>query len=122
MLITIQLWVPLELPQKAHFETEFIYSYGANFDTYKFALPNPWPGPVPNKDDGVHWDVKEGIGSGPILLKKTNFIQGNPERFDYTSMINFRHPRSAICIDMLNNLYFVAIDGRYSESDGLTMP
>jgi exopolysaccharide biosynthesis protein len=37
-------------------------------------------------------------------------------------MIDFRHPRSAVCIDMNNNLYFVAIDGRYAESDGMTMP
>lgn len=37
-------------------------------------------------------------------------------------MIDFRHPRSAICIDSTNNLYFVAIDGRYDGSDGLKMP
>lgn len=37
-------------------------------------------------------------------------------------MINFRHPRSAICIDSVNHLYFVAIDGRYPGSDGLKMP
>ena len=32
-----------------------------------------------------------------------------------------RHPRSAICVDSLNNLYFVAIDGRSIDSDGLFM-
>lgn len=37
-------------------------------------------------------------------------------------MINFRHPRSAICVDRSNNLYLVALDGRYSGSDGLKMP
>lgn len=37
-------------------------------------------------------------------------------------MINFRHPRSAVCTDIYNNLYFVVIDGRYDGSDGLTMP
>lgn len=36
-------------------------------------------------------------------------------------MINTRHPRSAICVDDLNRLYFVAIDGRYAGSDGLYM-
>ena len=36
-------------------------------------------------------------------------------------MINTRHPRSAICIDMNNQLYFVAIDGRYDGSDGMKM-
>lgn len=36
-------------------------------------------------------------------------------------MINHRHPRSAICTDTLNNLYFVAIDGREGASDGLYM-
>ena len=37
-------------------------------------------------------------------------------------MINFRHPRSAICTDMNNNLYFVVVDDRYPGSSGLTMP
>lgn len=36
-------------------------------------------------------------------------------------MIKARHPRSAICIDVLNRLYFVAIDGRYDHSAGLEM-
>lgn len=37
-------------------------------------------------------------------------------------MIDFRHPRSAICVDISNNLYFVAIDGRYNDSDGMKIP
>lgn len=37
-------------------------------------------------------------------------------------MIDFKHPRSAICIDRERNLYFVAIDGRYAGSAGLKMP
>ncbi len=36
-------------------------------------------------------------------------------------MIDTRHPRSAIGMDENNRLYFVAIDGRYSGSDGLYM-
>jgi exopolysaccharide biosynthesis protein len=36
-------------------------------------------------------------------------------------MLNTRHPRSAICVDRLNNLYLVAIDGRYDGSDGMFM-
>lgn len=36
-------------------------------------------------------------------------------------MLNTRHPRSAVCIDNYNNLYLVAIDGRYEGSDGLFM-
>jgi exopolysaccharide biosynthesis protein len=36
-------------------------------------------------------------------------------------MLNTRHPRSAICVDNLNRVLFVAIDGRYSLSDGLFM-
>ena len=43
------------------------------------------------------------------------------ENFGETSMINTRHPRSAICMDENNYLYFVAIDGRYPGSDGLYM-
>lgn len=37
------------------------------------------------------------------------------------NMINFRHPRSAICYDEYNRLLFVAIDGRYAGSAGLMM-
>ena len=51
------------------FETEYVYSYGANHTTFKFDYPNSFPGPEPNPDDGKHWDVKEGIGAGPILVK-----------------------------------------------------
>ena len=36
-------------------------------------------------------------------------------------MLNTRHPRSAICVDNFNNLYLVAIDGRYDGSNGLFM-
>ena len=37
-----------------------------------------------------------------------------------TYIINFRHPRSAICYDEFNRLLFVAIDGRYPGSAGVT--
>ena len=40
------------------FETQYIYSYDSNYDTYKFDLPNHYPGPPPSKDAGVHWNVK----------------------------------------------------------------
>ena len=80
------------------------------------------PGPEPNKDEGVKWDVKEGIGAGPVLVKNSQIITGNPENFDYKGMIDFRHPRSAVCMDGQQRLYFVAIDGRYDGSGGLKMP
>ena len=37
-------------------------------------------------------------------------------------MIDFRHPRSAVCMDSQQRLYFVAMDGRYPGSGGLKMP
>jgi len=84
-------------------------------------VPNPYPGPAPLKSSGKPWIVKEGIGAGPILLKSTFIMKGNLENFSIKNMIDMRHPRSAICIDTANHLYFVAVDGRYSGSDGLTM-
>ena len=57
------------LTKNGIFQTEFVYSYGQNLETYKFKYPNHVPGPVINKDEGVIWNVKEGIGAGPILLK-----------------------------------------------------
>lgn len=74
-----------------------------------------------NRDEGTLWNVKEGIGAGPILVKNHSIISGNVEHFSAAYMIDTRHPRSAICVDMNNHLYFVAIDGRYSESDGMKM-
>jgi exopolysaccharide biosynthesis protein len=55
-------------------------------------------------------------------VKNRKSINENVENFNYDNMIDFRHPRSAICVDISNNLYFVAIDGRYSDSDGMKMP
>lgn len=37
---------------------EYIYSYGADFTTYKFQYPNVLPGPVINPDEGRLWNVK----------------------------------------------------------------
>ena len=78
------------------------------------------PGPAKDKDQGVHWDVKEGIGAGPILVKNYSVINNNVENFG-DGMINVRHPRSAICITKFNQLLLVAIDGRYDLSEGLYM-
>lgn len=103
------------------FETEYIYSFDATLDTYKYRTANPCPGPAPAKSSGTHWEVIEGIGAGPILVVNHQMITANVENFGEASMINTRHPRSAICIDDRNRLYFVAIDGRYAGSDGLYM-
>ena len=59
------------------FQTEYIYSYGTNLETYKFQVPNPYPGPPPEKASGRPWIIREGIGAGPILLKSTFIIKGN---------------------------------------------
>ena len=53
------------------------------------------------------------------MVKNWTVIDGNPEHFGESSMVEERHPRSAICIDALNNLFLVAIDGRYEESEGM---
>lgn len=55
-------------------------------------------------------------------MKESEIIRNNVEKFNMDNMINFRHPRSAICTDMNNNLYFVVVDGRYPGSSGLTIP
>lgn len=51
------------------FETEYVYSFGEKLETYKYRYPNQCPGPEPQRDAGEKWDVKEGIGAGPILVK-----------------------------------------------------
>ena len=104
------------------FSAEWIESYDPNFETYRFKSPNPVPGPAANKNNGELWNVEEGIGAGPVLVKNGYVVDGNPENFNMNNMINFRHPRSAICIDIHNRLLLVAIDGRYDGSDGVTMP
>lgn len=104
------------------FSAEWVESYDPNFETYRFKAPNPVPGPVAKKTNGELWNVSEGIGAGPILVKNGFVVSGNVENFNMNSMVNFRHPRSAICIDIHGRLLFVAIDGRYDGSDGATMP
>ena len=59
------------------FETQYVYSYGTELNTFKFKYPNLFPGPIISPDEGVHWDVKEGIGAGPILVKNYSVITNN---------------------------------------------
>lgn len=59
------------------FESEYIYSYDPNLETYKFRTPNPFPGPAPAKSSGAKWDVIEGIGAGPILVINHKMITAN---------------------------------------------
>lgn len=65
------------LTQNGKFSAEYIYSYGSDLKTYNFSHPNPIPGPVINRDEGTLWNVKEGIGAGPILVKNHSIITGN---------------------------------------------
>lgn len=104
------------------FMAEYVFTYDPISESYKFRVPNPVPGPAPDKSKGQVWKIKEAIGAGPILVKNGYVVSGNVENFNYNNMVNFRHPRSAICIDNEGRLLFVAIDGRYDGSDGATMP
>jgi len=45
--------------------------------TYKFPIPNPFPGPAITPDQGSQWNVKEGIGAGPILIKRNTIVKGD---------------------------------------------
>lgn len=65
------------LSANSKFTAEYIYSYGADLKTYSFRYPNPLPGPQPNPDEGQLWNVKEGIGAGPILVKNNSIINAN---------------------------------------------
>lgn len=51
------------------FSIDWVYSFGSNFETYAYPAPNPYPGPAPTKTNGKYWDVLEGMGAGPILVK-----------------------------------------------------
>lgn len=105
-----------------NFSAEWVYSYDPNMTTYRFKNPNPVPGPAAKKSAGELWGVEEGIGAGPILLKSGFVVNSNVENFNMNEFVNFRHPRSAICVDINNKLLLLAIDGRYDGSDGVTLP
>jgi len=106
--------------QNGKFDIEWVYSFDNRFDTYVYPKPNPYPGPAPIQGAGKLWLIKEGIGAGPILVKNTTLIKGNPENFNVNNMVYTRHPRSGVCYDHAGRLLLVAIDGRYSGSAGLT--
>jgi hypothetical protein len=55
--------------QNGTFDIEWVYSFDSTFETYAYPAPNPFPGPVPTKNTGKYWSIKEGIGAGPILVK-----------------------------------------------------
>ena len=54
------------------------------------------------------------------MIKNNTLIKGNPEHFSVNNMVYTRHPRSGVCYDRAGRLLLVAIDGRYSGSEGLT--
>ncbi len=106
--------------QNGTFDAEWVYSFDTNHETYAYPRPNTYPGPAPLQSNGKYWNVKEGIGAGPILVKNGILIKGNPEHFNVNNMVYTRHPRSGICYDHAGRLLLVAIDGRYTGSAGLT--
>lgn len=62
------------------------------------------------------------LGGGPLLLANGN-IQTNPDGFNPTSFVNFRHPRTAIGTRKDGTLVLVTVDGRQpKKSVGMTIP
>jgi exopolysaccharide biosynthesis protein len=62
------------------------------------------------------------INGGPTLLVKGH-VQTDPEGFNPTSFVNFRHPRTAIGTRKDGTLALVTVDGRQPrKSVGMTIP
>ncbi len=62
------------------------------------------------------------LGGGPILLVNGQ-TQTNPDGFNPTSFVNFRHPRTAIGTRKDGALVLVTVDGRQpKKSVGMTIP
>ena len=107
--------------QNGQFSVDWIYT--VNGKTY--AYPNPannqsgsTPLPQPSAsfpEGGSVWNVKEGIGGGPVLIKdgilKNTHVE---ELFDAESGIgpDANNPRSAIAVTSKNNLVFFVCEGR----------
>ncbi len=64
------------------FEIGWIYSFGTDLKTYIYKRPNPIPGPKPEQKKGKLWNIKNGIGGGPVLIKDRIILGGKYEGFD----------------------------------------
>jgi len=54
--------------------------------------------------------------TGPLLL-----YRGQPQPLVDRAFNNDRHPRSCLCTDEENNVYFITIDGRHERAAGMSL-
>ncbi|NRB63684.1 MAG: phosphodiester glycosidase family protein [Saprospiraceae bacterium] len=54
--------------------------------------------------------------TGPLLLRK-----GKIQPLDNRDFNNDRHPRSCLCTDNRNRVYFITIDGRHTRAKGMSL-
>jgi exopolysaccharide biosynthesis protein len=54
--------------------------------------------------------------TGPLLL-----YRGQPDPLVDRSFNNDRHPRSCLCTDDQNNVYFITVDGRHEQAAGMSL-
>ncbi|HOP94595.1 MAG TPA: phosphodiester glycosidase family protein [Dictyoglomaceae bacterium] len=66
--------------------------------------------------------LKEAVCGGPILLKDGNIVLGKTDEASFdSSLVNGKNPRTIIGIAE-NKIYFIVIEGRNDNSQGLSLP
>lgn len=72
---------------------------------------------------GKNWTpVAQAVGGGPWLVRNGQIaVEGEIEKFD-SSLINNRHPRTAVGMTAKKELLLVTVDGRQWISRGMTLP
>lgn len=100
------------------------FSWVTELDGKPFAYPVPLPSsellvPPPASQTfpagGKVWDVWEGVGAGPMLVRNGVFCLTDTEEKFGPTHASRRHPRTAVGVTGAQNLIFFVVDGRQPE-------
>lgn len=108
---------------------DWIYHFSPSFDDMMyFENPNPniigVPAPEPNKEEANSFeDLVVALGGGPMLIYNNEKTITYDEEVFWESGVNgdINNPRTAIGITSENEAILLVVDGRQSESVGVTL-
>ncbi len=79
------------------------------------------PAPMPSRSTATHWPVEYAVAAGPSLFQhKADSVTSEEEIFFDSAVPNI-HPRTAAGISEDGSLILMVVDGRQSESRGVSL-
>lgn len=73
--------------------------------------------------EGFDWErIENTVGGGPSLVKDGKVSVSESERFDLSSFVNAKHPRTAVGKTATGDIWLVCIDGRSESASGVSLP